>query len=437
MKEVGDMFTRLWSDILIFVPHLLKAVLLLVVAWVVAVLVRKLVEKLLLQFKVDQHLAKGQTPPNPVYGKERVKDIGTIAYFVVFLFFLPSIFDFLGLTAISIPITNMFNGILAFVPNLLGAAIIVVIGFFVAKLLRDLTYTFLRTVNVDRWFNKVKPQARNEKLELDAIDLEEKDTLANVLSKVVFGLVLIPVITSALDVLNINSLTEPILVVLNQVMAMLPNVLVAVALVVIGYYIARFVAKLLEDLLRGMGINNVFSMVSDNRKIRFDLAAAIAGLVQVLIVLFITVEALSILKLQVLNTIGSALIAYIPLVLSGLLIIGAGVVGGYFVEGLINKYAKSPYSAAIAKYIIIVFAIFMTLEQIKFASTIVNIAFLLVLGGLSVAFALAFGLGGRDFADRQLKKFEDKVERENQKPVPTNNPLDKMKDEMNKKNYNE
>lgn len=437
MREVGDMFTRLWSDILIFIPHLLKAVLLLVVAWVVAVLVRKLVEKLLLQFNVDRHLSKGQTPPNPVYGKERVKDIGKIAYFVVFLFFLPSIFDFLGLTAISIPITNMFNGILAFVPNLLGAAIIVIIGFFVAKLLRDLTYTFLRTVNVDRWFNKVKPQARNENLELNAIDPEEKDTLANVLSKVVFGLVLIPVITSALDVLNINSLTEPILVVLNQVMAMLPNVLVAVALVVIGYYIARFVAKLLEDLLRGMGINNVFSMVSDNTRIHFDLAKAIAGLVQVLIVLFITVEALSILKLQVLNTIGSALIAYIPLVLSGLLIIGTGVVGGYFVEGLINKNAKSPYSAAIAKYIIIVFAIFMTLEQIKFASTIVNIAFLLVLGGLSVAFALAFGLGGRDFADRQLKKFEDKVERENQKPVPTNNPLDKMKDEMNKKNYNE
>lgn len=59
----------------------------------------------------------------------------------------------------------------------------------------------------------------------------------------------------------------------------------------------------------------------------------------------------------------------------------------------------------------------MTLEQIKFASTIVNLAFLLVLGGLSVAFALAFGLGGRDFASRQLEKIEKKIKEEDNKII--------------------
>lgn len=59
------------------------------------------------------------------------------------------------------------------------------------------------------------------------------------------------------------------------------------------------------------------------------------------------------------NVIGTAIIGYVPLLLSGMIIIGVGI-----------------------------FAIFMTLGQIKFASTIVNIAFLLVLGGLSVAFGI-------------------------------------------------
>ena len=428
MRDIGEMLGNVLNEILLFIPHLLKAVLLLLVAWVIATLVKKVIEKLLMKTNVDRQLSKGKTPADPAYGKDRVKDIAKIAYFFVFLFFLPSIFDILGLSAISNPISNMFNSVLAFVPNLLGATVIAVIGYFVAKLLKDLSYTFLRTVNVDKWFNKVKPKGSQADF-----DLEDKDTLASVLSKVVFGLVLIPVITSALGALNINTLTEPILVVLNQVMLMLPNVLVAVVLVVIGYFIASFVAQLLEDLLRGMGINNVFSMVSEDSSVHFDLAKVIGKIVQVLIVLFITVEALSVLKLDVLNTIGASLIAYLPLLLSGLLIIGGGILAGYLVEGLINKYAKSPYSAAIAKYIIIIFAVFMTLEQIQFASTIVNIAFLLVLGGLSAAFALAFGLGGRDFADRQLKKFEDKVEKENQKPVPANNPLDKVKDEMDKR----
>ena len=426
MTEFTNMLRRMLEEILLFIPGILKAALLLLVTWVIAVLVRKLVEKALLQFKVDQHLAKGRQPLDPAYGTARVKDIAKIAYFLVVLVFLPSIFEALGMSAISQPISNMVGSLFAFIPNLLGAGVILFIGYFVAKLLRDLTYTFLRSVNIDKWFNKVSPNRTD-----DALNLETKDTLANVLSKVVLGVVLIPVITSALEVLNIQSLSQPIVAVLNQVLMMVPNIFVAVLLVVAGYYIASFVAQLLEDLLRGMGINKIFSFMDTDKATRFDLAKILAGTVKVLIVLFITVEALTILHLDVLNTIGAALIGYLPLVLSGLLILAAGILGGILTEGLINKYAKSPYSAAIAKYIIIIFSVFMTLEQIKFASTIVNIAFLLVLGGLSVAFALAFGLGGRDFADRQLKRFEDKVEKENSKPVPANNPLDKVKEGFN------
>src|SRR5699024_516033 len=140
-------------------------------------------------------------------------------------------------------------------------------------------------------------------------------------------------------------------------------------------------------------------------------------IVQIVIILFMTVEALRVLKLDVLNTIGYAVIAYLPLLISGFIIIGVGILAGYLVENLINKYANSPFAAAITKYMIIVFAVFMTLEQIKFASNIVNIAFLLVLGGLSVAFALSFGLGGREFAKRQLEKFENKVEEDNNKEI--------------------
>lgn len=434
MNEITATLQNAFNEILLFLPNLLKALILFAIAWGVAFLVRKLVTKVLVKTNVGEHLAKSRKPMDLNYGKERINDISKIAYYLVFLLFLPGIFSALDLDAISQPITGMMSSLLAYVPNLIGAAVIVFIGYFVAKIIRDLTFTFLQTVNIDKWYGKMNP--RSTQLELDPA---KKNTLADVLSKIVFGLVLIPVITSALETLDIRSLTEPIVAVLNKSMQMLPNVIVALMLIVIGYYIANFVAQILENLLERAGINNVFDWVSTDvstQTIRFDLAKVIAKIVQVVIVLFITVEALSILKLEVLNTIGSSIIAYLPLLISGLLIIGGGVVAGYFVEGLINKYAKSPFTAAIAKYIIIIFAVFMTLEQIKFASTIVNIAFLLVLGGLSVAFALAFGLGGRDFAKRQLERFEDKVEAENKKPVSTNNPLDKIKKGINENKSN-
>nr|WP_300005670.1 mechanosensitive ion channel [Tissierella sp.] len=422
MYEIRNIF----DSILMYIPNILKALVLFLIAWGIAVLVKNLLQKVLVKMNVGDHLAKGRNPADPAYGKDKVKSIAQIAYFLVFLLFLPAILDALDMESVSGPITNMMQNLLAFIPRLIGAGIILFIGYFIAKIIRDLVKNLLQTMNIDKWYNKLNPS-----LATGSVSEDKKATLADVLSKVVFGIVLIPVITVALETLNIQTLTAPIMTVLNKTMNMLPNIFVAILLVVLGYYIATFVSQILEQLLDRMGIEKIYGWMEDNTAgdiPRFNISKIIAGIVKVLIILFVTVEALSILKLDVLNTIGGSVIAYIPLVISGLLIIGIGVLAGYFVEGMINKYAKSPFSAAIAKYIIIIFSIFMTLEQIKFASTIVNTAFLLVLGGLSIAFALAFGLGGRDFAGRQLKKFEDKVEEENKKPVPENNVVDKAKD---------
>lgn len=407
-------FNGVVNNMIGFIPNILKALILLLIAWGVAVLAKKIVEKLLLKTNMDSHLSKGKQPHDIKTGKEKVQSISKIVYFLVFILFLPSILDALDMNSVSGPISNMMNNLLGFIPNLIGAGIILFIGYFIAKILRDLTKTLLTTANIDKYYQKLMPDVGSK----PEMDVENQNTIADVLSKVVFGIVLIPVITVALETLKIQSLTEPIVLILNQVLMMIPNIFVAIILIVLGYYIAKFVGQLLESLLYSMGIENIYNWADEKTDTdipRFNISKTIGNVVKFLIMLFITVEALRVLKLDVLNTIGYAIISYIPLILSGILIIGAGIFGGYFVEGLIKKYANSPFSAMIAKYVIIVFAIFMTLEQIKFASTIVNIAFLLILGGLSVAFALSFGLGGREFAKRQLEKIEAKVEKEDKK----------------------
>ncbi len=397
-----------------YAMKILGAVLLLVVAWVVASIVKKLIVKLLMKTNMDKHLAKGTQPYSLEKGEERVNSIGKIVYLLVFILFLPSIFDRLDMQSVSHPIANMMNNLLGFIPDLIGAGVVLFAGYFFAKVIRDLTKTFLMTVNIDKYYNRISPNT------VEKVEPKNQYVLADVLSKIVFGIVLIPVITVALEILSIQSLTQPIVTILNKVLLMIPNIFVAIILLILGYYIAKFVGQILESLLQKAGIQSIFSWADEKTASnipRFDIAKIVSGLVKFLIMLFITVEALSVLNLTVLNNIGYAIIGYTPLFISGVLIIGIGIFAGYFVEGLIKRYANSPFSALIAKYIIIVFAIFMTLEQIKFASTIVNLAFLLVLGGLSVAFALAFGLGGRDFASRQLEKIEKKIEEEDNKTI--------------------
>ncbi|MDY0235895.1 MAG: mechanosensitive ion channel [Gudongella sp.] len=406
-------FQGVVNNILAYIPSIFKALILLLIAWGIAVLAKNIVEKILLKAGVDTRLSKGTEPPDLESGKNKVKSIAKIVYFFVFIMFLPSILDALDMESVSQPISNMMNSLLGFIPNLIGAGIIIFIGYFVAKILADLTKTLLTTLNIDKYYSKIMPS------EGENVEVKNKNTIADVLSKVVFVIILIPIITVALQTLKMDTLTQPIVLILNKVLLMIPNIFVAVILIILGYYIAKFVAQLLESLLTSIGIENVYAWASKNTDTtipKFNLSKIISNVVKFLIMLFFTVEALSVLKLDVLNTIGYAIIGYIPLILSGLVIIGLGIFGGYFVEGLIKKYANSPFSAMIAKYIIITFAIFMTLEQIKFASSIVNLAFLLVLGSLSVAFAVSFGLGGREFAKRQLEKFEGKIEKEDNKP---------------------
>ncbi len=405
------------NNIIGFLPNIVKALFLFLIAWVVAVIVKNLVKKVLLKFNVDKTLSKGKTPPDIKYGKERVDNISQIVYYLLFILFIPSILDALNMRSVSAPISNMMDKLLAFIPNLIGAAVIIFIGYFIAKIIRDLVFSVLQTINIDKWYNKITPDFADDSK--SNISQTQKNTLAKVLSNVLFGIILIPVITVALETLKITTLTRPIVIVLNKVLSIIPNIFVAIILIIVGYYIAKFVGQILTALLSRMGIQKVYSWIDLNTGSsnipKFDLASIIGNLVKALIILFITVEALGIIKLEVLNTIGSAIIGYVPFLLSGFIIIIVGVFAGYFVEAVIKKYSRSGFAAVIAKYIIIIFALFMTLEQINFASSIVNIAFLLVLGGLSVAFAIAFGVGGRDFAKGQLEKLEKKIEEENKK----------------------
>lgn len=395
-----------WNNILLALPNVLKAILFLLIAWGAASVTRNLAIKGLTKIKFKSRKLKDGEEKADGQREDIIKSIGQLLYLLVFVLFIPSILDALNMESISIPISNMMQKLLAFIPNIIGAIIILFIGFFVARIIRDIAYSFFNTLNIDKWYDKLAIEPEKD------TTTESQTTLSKILSNVLYGIILIPVITMALETLKIQTLTTPIVTMLNSIITMVPNIFVAIILILIGHYIAKYVGQILTALLSRVGIQKVYSWAEKNSEAnipRINLAQLIGNIVRAIIMLFITVEALNVLKLQVLNNIGTAIILYIPLLISGLLIILLGTLAGYFVESIIVKHAKSPLSGEIAKYIIIVFAIFMTLEQIKFASTIVNTGFLLVLGALAVAFAISFGIGGREFAKKQLEKLDKSI----------------------------
>src|SRR5699024_3369816 len=136
-------------------------------------------------------------------------------------------------------------------------------------------------------------------------------------------------------------------------------------------------------------------------------------IVQVLIIFFLTVQALTLIKLNFLVDIATVITEYLPNVLAAMLFLVMDLIVAKLVEKVFKDMLNRPairIIAGFAKYAILVLAVFMALTQLGIATSIVSSAFILILGGLALAFGLAFGLGGKEFARKNLEKFDQTIE---------------------------
>lgn len=407
MDNVGNSVQNGFNSFVDYLPQLLLGIVLIIVAWIVATLVGKAVSKGLKAVGIGKYFQKWGATKTEEQSHALIDTLSKVAYYLVWVLFLPGIFSTFGLDSIGQPIMNMIDTVLAFIPNIIAAGIVLVLGLFAAKLVKNLVYNVAIAANIDKHLAKLTGGDTN-----DAEVKKNKGTLASVLANIVYFLIVIPIILVALEVLNINSIAEPISSVLNTILSAIPNILVAVVLLIVGFAIAKFAGMILTDLLKSAGLNKYSSYLKKSSNMNLDLAKIAGQTVAVLIGLFFLVEALNALNLEMLNSILSVVIGYLPNVLFAAIIIGLGFVGGQMLSSAIKNTTGSMLAGMLVKYILIIFSIFMALDQLNFASAIVQAAFICIIGGLAVAFALSFGLGGREFAKKQLSRLDNKIDEE-------------------------
>lgn len=393
-----------WQSFQDTLPALAKGVVLILIAWLVAALVKNIVTKGFKKIKLDERLVKWKMFNSTEQADSLLDSLGKIFYYLIWLLFLPGIFTTFGLNSIASPISDMMNYVLQYLPNILLAAVILTIGILVAKLVKNLVYNLASTLKVDHYVDKfVGTSEKNEK----------KDSVASALAMICYLLVLIPIAIVALEALKISTITEPIVTVLNSILSAIPNILVAAILLTVGIVIAKVAGNLITSLLENTGIDKMAANLYPTDKTpSTSLSKIIGQVVAVIVGLFFVVEALGALNLKVLDHVGEAIIGYLPNLLFAVIILGLGFFGGQFVGKMLTNATKNKWLGIIVQVVFGVFAVFMALDQLDFANNIVNTAFLFIVGGLAVAFAVAFGLGGRDFAHHQLEKLDKKLDDE-------------------------
>ncbi len=424
---------NLLNDFLSYLPNLLYGIILILVAWIIAVLIKNGIAKGLEAINFDSKLQDWGVANDSNQANNTIQSLARVFYYLVWVLFLPGIFSAFGLNSVAQPITNMIDTALAYLPNVIAAIVIVVLGILAARFVKNLVYNLLVSLNVDKAISRFTGE------DGETVSEDRKDTIASVLANVVYILILIPILIVALETLGIRSISIPIINVLNAILAAIPNILVAGILLAVGFAIAKVVGDLTQDILEGAGVNRITDYISGESGRSFNIAKIIGQLVMIIIGLFFLVEAMNALNLAILNTIGTAIIGYLPNIIFALIILGLGIIGGQLLGQFVTNAAGSRWFGEILKYLVLALSVFMALDQLNFATSIVNTAFIFIVGAGAVAFALAFGLGGRDFAKSQLNKLDKKLDKEMEKDEKTESvqeTLRKRREEFEKASTN-
>ena len=229
-------------------PSVVTAIILLIVAYLAAIIAKGIVVKALKLLKLEKYTDKLGVV-DEVTGSS-LEFIGKLVFVIVFLMFLPAVLDKLGMQNVSSTISGLVSQFVNFIPNILAAILILVFGVFIAIIIRQLIASMLKRFNIDKLQEKA------------GVGGDESVTFSSMISYVVYVIILIPIIIAALQTLNITAISQPATVVLDQIFTIIPQVIVAIILIVIGTYVAKITGKLLSNLLSSVGADAVTKKLS-------------------------------------------------------------------------------------------------------------------------------------------------------------------------------
>src|SRR5439155_12012496 len=238
--------------------------------------------------------------------------------------------------------------------------------------------------------------------------------LSSVVGLILYVLILIPVLIGALQSLALEAITRPASNMLNSILSALPAIFAALLIVGIAYAIGRVVAEMVINLLTALGFNAVLANLGLGRELSSGerTPAEVAGyLVLVGVLLFAAIEAARELGFNLLADLIARFTVFTGQVVLGLIIFGIGLFLANLAASTVRASGANQAGllALAARVSIIVLAGAMALRQMGLADDIINLAFGLLLGSIAVAVALAFGLGAREIAARELGEWVQSI----------------------------
>jgi len=206
-----------------------------------------------------------------------------------------------------------------------------------------------------------------------------------------------------------QTLLQPLQNALSTFLSYLPQLVGAIIILIIGYIVAKALQAVVGRGLQAVGFDGWMErggikQFFDRAETNYTPATILGRLVFWFVFIIAITMAADALGIPQVSAVLGQLIAYIPSIIAAILILILAALLANFLSGIVRGATGSDLLASIARYAIIVYAVFAAITQLGIAVELTAPTFLILLGAVALAAAIAFGIGGREVAREILEK---------------------------------
>lgn len=388
MKYVENLVETLSTNFGNLLPTVLGALLALIIGFFIAKLIRRLVKAAFQRTNLDENIAK------KVNTTVRVDDfIAKIAYYIVVLCTLLIVLNILNVDSGLNFLNGMMENIFQYIPRVILAGIIGYVGYILGMIISE-AGGFIT--------GRLETFAANNGINVGGINI------AKIVKQLIFLFIFIPILIVALDALKIDVISKPAGEMLSSFMAAVPNIIAAALIVGISYIAGKYIVGIVVELLKNLGLDRAFNEMGMGNIVSGSISKILGNIALFFIMFTGIIQAVEKLQLTEVSGILNNLFGLSGKIFFGMLVLFAGVYVSNIAVKAISKNGNA-WLASIVRFATIGIFLAFALHTMGIAENIVELAFGLTLGAIAVAFALAFGLGGREAAGKELENFFTKL----------------------------
>ncbi|MDD5165769.1 MAG: hypothetical protein PHQ57_00060 [Candidatus Omnitrophica bacterium] len=216
-------------------------------------------------------------------------------------------------------------------------------------------------------------------------------------------------------------LLEPARVLLTQISQFFVSVLLVLIIILIGWLVSKLIKTVVTRILVAVKIDDFADRVElagilSKGGIKYSLSELIGVICYWLALLVTFVVALGTVNL-ITSTLLDRIVSYIPNIIAAIFVLILGIFVAALLKNIVQTAAsnaglnQAKFLGRIAEVVVVVFAVLIAMEELNIGAKIIELTVGIALGSLGLAFAIAFGLGSRDFAEKTISELAEKLKK--------------------------